>query len=128
MFTKFKINLFQKVFIKRIWNIFYSLNYDEHTEPGWTLEQHTNSEITLEKIRQGGWDVVILQVYKHILGLIYKSTICIYSLFSGTKPVYIIWRKRYLQYKLFFCQTVVTWNSSSKPWHQSPMVFDLGSS
>ena len=31
----------------------------------------------MEKIRQGGWDVVILQVYKHILGLIYKSTISI---------------------------------------------------
>ena len=71
--SKFKINLFFKVFIKRIWNIFYSLNYDEHTEPGWTLEQHTNSEITLEKIRQGGWDVVILQVYRYILGLIYKK-------------------------------------------------------
>ena len=65
--------MFFAVFVKRIWNIFYSLNYDEHTEPGWTLEQHTNSDITLEKIRQGGWDVVILQVYRHILGLIYKK-------------------------------------------------------
>ena len=39
-----------------------SLQYDQHTEGGWTLEQHWSSEITLEKIRKGGWDVVVLQV------------------------------------------------------------------
>ena len=37
------------------------LDYDQHTEGGWTLNKHANSETTLNKIRQGGWDVVILQ-------------------------------------------------------------------
>ena len=30
-------------------------------EGGWTLERHWNSDETLEKIRQGTWDVVVLQ-------------------------------------------------------------------
>ena len=30
-------------------------------EGGWTLERHWNSDETLEKIREGTWDVVVLQ-------------------------------------------------------------------
>jgi len=39
------------------------LHYEQHTEGGWTLEMHWNSDITLKKIRKGGWDVVVLQEY-----------------------------------------------------------------
>jgi len=37
------------------------LHYDEHTEGGWTWEDHANSELTLNKIASRAWDVVILQ-------------------------------------------------------------------
>jgi len=36
-------------------------HYDEHTEGGWTWEDHANSELTLNKIASRAWDVVILQ-------------------------------------------------------------------
>jgi len=39
------------------------LHYDQHTESGWTWEQHANSEITLDKIASRAWDIVILQEY-----------------------------------------------------------------
>ena len=31
------------------------------SEGGWSLEDHWNSDVTLEKIREGSWDVVVLQ-------------------------------------------------------------------
>ena len=37
------------------------LIYDQHTESGWSLERHWNSQTTIDKIKQGNWDVVILQ-------------------------------------------------------------------
>ena len=40
------------------------LHYDQHTEGGWTLYKHWNSDITLEKIRKGNWDVVVIQEHR----------------------------------------------------------------
>ena len=40
----------------------FRLHYEQHTESGWSLEQHWSSETTLELIRKGDWDVVVLQV------------------------------------------------------------------
>jgi len=37
------------------------LHYDQHTEPGWSWEDHANSELTLNKISSRAWDIVILQ-------------------------------------------------------------------
>lgn len=34
---------------------------DQVTKGGWTLAKHAASEATLQKIRDGGWDVVVLQ-------------------------------------------------------------------
>lgn len=39
----------------------HTLTYDQHTEGGWTLDKHWHSDITLNKIRQGGWDIVVIQ-------------------------------------------------------------------
>ncbi len=33
------------------------------TYGGWSLEQHRNHQATLDKLRRGGWDVVVLQEY-----------------------------------------------------------------
>ena len=41
-----------------------TLHYDQHTEGGWTLYKHWNSDITLEKIRKGNWDVVVIQEHR----------------------------------------------------------------
>lgn len=38
-----------------------TLTYGEHTGGGWTLEKHWNSDKTLNLIRDGNWDVVIIQ-------------------------------------------------------------------
>merc|ERR1711936_1103745 len=37
------------------------LEYDSHTEGGWTWEKHAHSQETLEKIYSQKWDVVIMQ-------------------------------------------------------------------
>jgi len=39
------------------------LEYDSHTEGGWTWEKHAHSQETLEKIYSEKWDVVIMQEY-----------------------------------------------------------------
>ncbi|HSP43267.1 MAG TPA: hypothetical protein VLO11_10385 [Luteolibacter sp.] len=36
------------------------------TNGGWTLEQHTRNEETLRAIREGGWDIVVLQEQSRI--------------------------------------------------------------
>merc|ERR1712062_310291 len=40
-----------------------TLKHDQHTEGGWTLEKHWNSQTTISKIHQGNWDVVVIQEY-----------------------------------------------------------------
>merc|ERR1719347_713907 len=35
--------------------------HDTHTEGGWSWERHASSEVTLAKIRERRWDVVVLQ-------------------------------------------------------------------
>ena len=37
--------------------------YDSHLEGGWTWEKHAASQITIDKINQDKWDVVVLQEY-----------------------------------------------------------------
>ena len=37
--------------------------YDSHLEGGWSWERHAASQLTMDKIRQDRWDVVILQEY-----------------------------------------------------------------
>ena len=37
--------------------------YDSHLEGGWTWEKHAASQLTMDKIRQDKWDVVVLQEY-----------------------------------------------------------------
>ena len=37
--------------------------YDKHLEGGWSWERHAASRITMDKIKQDKWDVVILQEY-----------------------------------------------------------------
>jgi len=39
------------------------MEYDSHTEGGWTWELHANSQETLDKIYSQPWDVVIMQEY-----------------------------------------------------------------
>jgi len=39
------------------------LEYDSHTEGGWTWEQHSNSPETINKIYSQAWDVVVLQEF-----------------------------------------------------------------
>ena len=40
-----------------------TLKHEQHTEGGWTLEKHWNSQETQSKIHQGNWDVVVIQEY-----------------------------------------------------------------
>lgn len=42
---------------------------DQCTEGGWTLERHAASEETLRKIREGRWDVVVIQEQSRIPSL-----------------------------------------------------------
>ena len=64
------------------------LHYEQHTESGWTLEQHWSSETTLELIRKGDWDVVVLQV-RFIWPIIWNWNIYI-SIFSDRLKVFVI--------------------------------------
>lgn len=41
----------------------------QSTYGGWTLSQHANHPQTLKKIRDGGWDVVVLQEYSRLPAL-----------------------------------------------------------
>jgi hypothetical protein len=45
------------------------LRVDQVTHGGWTLAQHATSEDTLKKIREGGWDVVVIQEQSRIPSL-----------------------------------------------------------
>ena len=58
----------------------FRLHYEQHTESGWSLEQHWSSETTLELIRKGDWDVVVLQV-RFIWPIIWNWNI--YIIFSN---------------------------------------------
>lgn len=42
------------------------LRVGQVTNGGWTLEQHRNNEETLRAIREGGWDIVVLQEQSRI--------------------------------------------------------------
>ena len=39
------------------------VQFDSHTEGGWTWEQHSQSQETLDKIYSQQWDVVVLQEF-----------------------------------------------------------------
>lgn len=41
--------------------IAHHMEYDQHTEGGWTWEDHANSQETLNKIASQKWDIVVLQ-------------------------------------------------------------------
>ena len=41
----------------------FEYEYDKHLEGGWSWERHAASIITMNKIKQDKWDVVILQEY-----------------------------------------------------------------
>ena len=48
---------------------------DEITHPGWNLQQHWNSQETIDKINSKVWDVVIMQEYSS--GLAHDNdTVC----------------------------------------------------
>lgn len=45
------------------------LRVDQVTFGGWTLAQHASNDATLKKIREGGWDVVVIQEQSRIPSL-----------------------------------------------------------
>ena len=46
-----------------------SLRVEQVTKGGWTLAQHVENEETLSKIREGGWDFVVIQEQSRIPSL-----------------------------------------------------------
>lgn len=54
------------------------LRVGQVTHGGWTLKQHSRNEETLQAIRGGGWDVVVLQEQSRIPSLPVKRLLAMY--------------------------------------------------
>ena len=78
----------------------FSIHYEQHTESGWSLEQHWSSKTTLELIRKGDWDVVVLQV-RFIWPIIWNWNWKIYIILSNRLKALTHIKKTYWLQKTF---------------------------
>ena len=55
-----------------------TLTYDSYLQGGYTLQKHANSATATNKIKQGNWDVVVLQEQSQIPSVA-TGAVCYYS-------------------------------------------------
>lgn len=62
------------------------------TYSGWTLARHAENEATLKKIRNGGWDIVVIQEHSEIPAL--SARRCAAKMFSPLRKLVLEVRKQ----------------------------------
>ena len=55
-----------------------TMTYDSYLQGGYTLQKHANSPTAMNKIKQGNWDVVVLQEQSQIPS-VSTAAVCYYS-------------------------------------------------